>query len=217
MNNESNGRVMPVLAKTYQYLFELFVVFLGVYLAFIFTDYQEEIEEYKTRIKYYDSLVFEFKKFGEHLEAENIKIEKHVKIIEKIAKGEKPTLVPSDFYYLYKGAVVNAAFNDKNFESLDKDTLHSIIGGIPLLQLLEKKITRIEQLNQVVLYPMLMGLDSIYYKNGGGLVSSLQWYPKLVKDIQQANRTLHAIVTKNAIPGLEKQKQQMIARSFSFL
>lgn len=124
-------------------------------------------------------------------------------------------MVPSDFCYLYKGAVVNSAYNNKNFESLDKDTLYSIISGILLLQLLEKKITKIEQLNQVILFPMQMNSASIYYKDDGNLVSTLQWYPDLVKDIQQVNRKLHTIVAEHAVPQLEIQKQQMIAQSFS--
>lgn len=205
---------MSFLAHAYKYMFELFVVFMGVYLAFLFTDYQEEFEEHKTRIKYYDSLVFEFKVFAEHLESENKKIDEHVKVLERIKNGERPSLVPSDFYYLYKGPVVNSAFNSKNFESLDKSTLYSIIGGIPLLQLLEQKISRIEQLNQVVLYPMLMNTTPVYDNNNGGLVPTLQWYPILIKDIQQANRELYTIVTKLAVPQLEEQKQLMIAKSF---
>ena len=214
--NNSTKNKKNFRTKLGEYTFELFVVFLGVYLAFLFTDYQEEIEEHKTRIKYYDALVFEFKIFAEHLETENIKIEKHMSVLDDISEGTKPRLLVTDFYYLYQGAVVNSAFNSKNFESLDKDTLTSIIGGIPLLLLLDKKIAKIEQLTQAVLFPMLMKPDSVYFDTDGNLVAALQWYPELIKSLQQTNRKLHTIISKYAVPQLEQQKQKMI-KQYSFL
>ena len=38
---------------------ELVAVFVGVYLAFLFSDYQEELEDRAVRVKYYDTLILE--------------------------------------------------------------------------------------------------------------------------------------------------------------
>ncbi|MGB0495760.1 MAG: hypothetical protein ACPGJI_05330 [Kangiellaceae bacterium] len=50
-------------SRSKKYFFEFFIVFFGVYLAFVFTDYQEALRDKKIRIKYYNALIQEFEIF----------------------------------------------------------------------------------------------------------------------------------------------------------
>jgi len=187
-------------------LFEFFVVFLGVYLAFLFTDYQEAIQDKKIRIKYHSSLIFEFEVFAQHLEQEEIKLQKLLLLVEQIKQGQKPALTIAELYYLYDGSVVKAAFNDSNFGSLNQGLLQSIIEGTLLLEQLENKILRFNQLQQTLLIPLLTKESGDFYRQDAQLKPVFLWYPKLIQDIEKTNRQLHGIITEKAIPGMEQQK-----------
>ncbi len=196
-------------------VFEFIVIFLGVYLAFLFTDYQEGIKEREIRIKYYNSLIFEFQIFATHLEQEEKKLIKYSNLIEKIQQGEQPALLLTDLYYLYDGTVVRAAFNSTNFESLDEDLLQSIIRGTLLLKQLEQKISRFNQKIQTALLPIHLSANPQYYDSQGKLLPHLQWYPQLLGEIEQNNRRLHSIVMTRAIPDMERQKAKLLERLYN--
>lgn len=63
---------------------ELVVVFVGVYLAFLASDYQEELRDRDVRIKYYEALILEFETLARHLEEEHEKIRRHLAVIGEI-------------------------------------------------------------------------------------------------------------------------------------
>lgn len=204
---EKKAQVLRSFAR--KYFFEFFIVFFGVYLAFVFTDYQEALRDKKIRIKYYDSLIHEFKIFYSHLEEEQVKLDSYLKIVKSIEAGEQPKLVLTDLYYLYNGITVRAAFNSKNFEAIDEELLHSIIRGIYKLEQLEKKIRRINELQQSILYQTAAsGEISDYYSENGQLKDSLLWYPKLIKEIAKTNAILREVVKDRAIPDMERSRKE---------
>lgn len=53
-----------------KYLFEIFIVFLGVYLAFLLTDYQESLRERDIRVQHYESLTLELRMVANMLKIE---------------------------------------------------------------------------------------------------------------------------------------------------
>ncbi|MCW8878655.1 MAG: hypothetical protein OQK04_15225 [Kangiellaceae bacterium] len=191
-----------------KYLFEFFIVFLGVYLAFLFTDYQEALREKKIRIKYYESLIFEFEGFYKHLQDEGEKLEQAMLFVNRLKAGEQPNLAITDFYYLYHGIAVKTAFNSQNFEAIDEGLLKSIIGGVYQLELLEKKIKRINQMQQAILLPFVSQQKSPYTQDGK-LVDELTWYPQLIEDIYETNKLLQHIVKDRAIPDMQRGKEYL--------
>ena len=191
-----------------KYLFEFFIVFFGVYLAFLFTDYQDDLRDKKIRIKYYSALIHEFEVFAKHLIEEETKLLKYLDVVDQIEAGGQPQLISTDLYYLYNGITVRAAFNSKNFEAIDEDLLMSIIGGIYQLEILEKKIESISQLDKSVLLPLMVN-GAIYYDESGQLLEYLQWYPKLVREIHHINSLLQTIVIEQALPDLKSKKIAM--------
>ncbi len=92
---------------------EFVTVFLGVYLAFVFSDYQERLRARQIGLKYHDSLIVEFEVLARHLDQEAATLEKHLQAVDAIEQGETPDLLLSgigELYYLYRGSVVEAAF-----------------------------------------------------------------------------------------------------------
>jgi len=192
---------------------ELVIVFVGVYLAFVFADYQEELQDRAIRVKYYNSLILEFTRLDQHLEQENERIQRHLVVVAEIEEGGRPELTVSDLSYLYRGSVVAAAFNSENFESLDPDILSAIISGIPLLEYLEDRVDRFNDLTATVLLPM-KAAGAPEYNADGSLRAHLAWYPRLLREIGSANRALHEIVNDLAIPDLEQSRDELLARRF---
>lgn len=72
-------KVLEVLGKFpwtagLRYFGEFAIVFVGIYLAFLLTDYQEELRERKVRVKFYENLIREFDSLAGHLELEEQKL-----------------------------------------------------------------------------------------------------------------------------------------------
>ncbi len=195
----SPPRMRSLITK---YISEFFIIFLGVYLAFLFTDYQEALRERKIQIKYYDSLIYEFEVFYQHLNEESLKLEYYVSLVESIDAGKQPKLKTTDLYYLYNGIMVRTAFNSKNFEAIDKGLLKSIIGGTHLLEMLENKIKRLNQLQYTVLYPLYVK-NASHYDEDGSLLESLEWYPRMIREIYQINGLLKTEIRDRAIPDMK--------------
>ena len=188
---------------------ELVVVFVGVYLAFLASDYQEALEDRAIRVKYYRSMILEFEGLARHLEDEHAGILRHLAVVAEIEQGGQPDLAVGDLSYLYRGSVVAAAFDSQNFESLDDGILANIISGIPLLELLEDRVARFNAL----MLP-LQASGTPVYDSAGRLLPHLAWYPRLVREIDVANRTLHRVVVDVAIPDRDRLQEQRLSRPF---
>lgn len=191
-----------------RFALELVIVFLGVYLAFLLADYRKELQDRALGVKYHELLITEFQTVIWHLKSEEKKIEKHLDIVAEIEQGGQPDLRPSDLYYLYRGSVVDAAFDSRNFESLDTSTLKKLVTGVPLLEALEQRINRFNHLSVTVLLPAKASGAS-YYDSEGQLRPEFAWYPGLIREIAQINEQLHKVLKDVAIPDLEQSKEKI--------
>ena len=194
-----------------RFVVELVIVFVGVYLAFLLADYRDERKDLSLGVKYHELLITEFQTLAELLEWEKKKIEKHLDIVAEIEQGGQPDLLASDLYYLYRGSVLDAAFDSRNFESLDASTLRKIVTGVPLLEILEKQINRFNQLSATVLLPAKASGAS-YYDTEGQLRPEFAWYPGLIREIAQFNGRLYKVIKEEAIPDLEQSKEKIEER-----
>lgn len=194
-------------------LLELAVVFLGVYLAFLFTDYQEEQRDRAVRVKYHDALILEFQVMVHLLERERVKIDRHLAVVREIGEGARPDLplgAGNDLEFTYRGDVIAAAFDGGNFESLRPKILRNIIHGVPALEILRQRIDRLNRLTATVMLPM----HGNQYDEGGTLRPELQWYPVLVGEIDQANLQLLEVLRDQAIPDLEQSRNELAQGMF---
>ncbi len=189
---------------------ELVIVFLGVYLAFLFNGYQERLHERSIQLQYYESLILEFQVLYAHLDQENGKLQKHLAVVAEIEEGGQPDLLPSDLYYLYRGSVLEAAFNGTNFASLSKYVVSNIIGGTPLLETLEETVDQLNQLTVTVLLPAQITATDFYDEQG--LKAAFSWYPRLIGEIHTTNRNLTMAVGERAIPTLKEDRDELAAQ-----
>ena len=194
------------------YAAELLVVFLGVYLGFLVTDYQEELREREVRAKYYDSLILEFKTLVAHLDAEHSKIERHLAVVAEIEQGGQPDLPHIDLdqsAYGERASVLTAAFAGRNFEALDFGILRNIILGLPGLDMLRARVGRLNELSVSVLEPLRADTTRGFYDVEGSLRPELAWYPRLIGEVDQINRELRAVVAESAIPDIEQDRDDL--------
>lgn len=182
-----------------RFALELVGVFLGVYLAFLFADHRDELKDRALGVKYHELLIIEFQTLAELLQWEKKKIEKYQDIVAEIEQGGQPDLLASDLYYFYRGSVLDAAFDSRNFESLNASTLRKIVTGLPALEILEKQINQFNQLSATVLLPAKASGAS-YYNSEGQLRPEFAWYPDLIREIAQITEQLHKVIKDVAIP-----------------
>lgn len=191
-----------------RFALELVIVFLGVYLAFLFADHRDELKDRALGVKYHELLIIEFQTFVDYLKSEEKKLEKYLDIVAEIEQGGQPDLLASDLYYLYRGSVLDAAFDSRNFESLDAPTLKKIVNGLPAVEILEKQINRFNQLSATMLLPTKAS-GAGYYDSEGQLRPEFAWYPDLIREIAQFNEQLLRVLEELAIPDLEQSKAKV--------
>ena len=198
------------LSKTdfVRYSLSFVIVFGGVYLAFLLSDFQEELRKGEARLKYYDSLIHEFELLKGHLGNEERKLGKHVAVLEEIEQGNRPLISVSDLSYLFSGGVIDAALEGANFASLDSRILANIVRGRPLLEALEQRINMLNQLT-AELMPVQLAYENCCYDQEGRLLPLLSWYPELVGEIREYNRILQMVITENALLDIEKGKAEL--------
>lgn len=191
-----------------KYLFEIFIVFLGVYLAFLLTDYQESLRERDIRVQHYESLALELRLLANVLKFEENKLHAHMKVVEEINQGNRPRIPPSDLLFVYTGSLVESAFNSRHFEALDSDIVREIIQGSFGLKLLEEQIDSFNK-KATVLLPTLANHEQCCYGEDGQLLNHWQWYPRIVQEIYELNQQAYKGITENAIPDLRENIRKM--------
>ena len=195
-------------ADAFRYLVEFLIVFVGIYLAFLLTDYQEEFRERELQVKYYESLILEFKALAAHLDGEEPKILRHLAIVDEIEQGNRPIIPVSNLVFAFQDGVVDAAFSGRNFEALDNGILGAIITGRPALEALDRNIRMLNGLTAELL-PIQMSEEDCCYDEEGNLLPLLEWYPHLTREIYAINRQLRVVVVERAIPDLEQSMQAL--------
>lgn len=74
-------------------------------------------------------------------------------------------------------------------------------------------IDRLNRLMLTVLPPLEASGEGRYYDPQGRLLPQLQWYPRLIREIHLANRTLHTVLVDDAIPDLRQRRVDLEHRS----
>lgn len=197
------SRIKTASSHIPRLLLELTVVFIGVYLAFLLTDYQEELEKQDIRMKFFESLIFEFETVVYHLDAEERNMLTHLSTMEKISQGAQPRIPARSLYYPVPGLVVAAAFDSRNFESLTIETIANIVEATPYLESLKQKINTFNELLIGLLRAQESNVNCCY--NGEGeLLEHYRWYPDLLMEIHELNREIKKTILETAIPDLQK-------------
>lgn len=196
------------ISEVLRYAFELFIFFIGVYLAFVLTDYQEEIRERETQVKYYESLIYEIDAIIGHLDVEELKLKRHFTVLEEIEKASKPHIPVSDLNLLHRGLVISSAFESQHFQALDIRTIQQLVFGLPGLDSLDQYVRSFNELSANLLI-LQINVDSCCYDADGMLLPHLEWYPRLVRAIHKRNRAIRVGFVERALPEIRKAKEDL--------
>lgn len=194
------GRNLPFFA------IELVVVFVGVYLAFLLGNRQEEASEREIALKYRDALICDFEMLASSLRSEEQKLRRHLEVVKEIEEGLRPDIPVGEFYHLHDDLLLQAGFDSQNFESLDERLVVNLVRGRFALRSVGQPVERLNALMDHVLLPMHSGGNQGYYDGDGELLPHLEPYPRLVRQILRANLTLQAIVRGDALPSLKLER-----------
>lgn len=197
------SRIKTASSHIPRLLLELAVVFIGVYLAFLLTDYQEELEKQDIRVKFFESLIFEFETVVKYLDEEERNMLTHLSTMEKISQGTQPRIPARSLYYPVPGLVVAAAFDSRNFESLTTETIVNIVEATPYLESLKQKINTFNELLVGLLRAQESNVNCCY-NSEGELEDHYSWYPDLLVEIHELNREIKKTILETAIPDLQK-------------
>ena len=196
------------LSEVLRYLFELFIFFIGVYLAFLLTDYQDERREREIQVKYYESLIYEIDAIIGHLDGEERKLKAHLAVLDEMEKGSKPHIPVSDLNLLHRGLVIGSAFESQHFEALDTRIIQQIVFGMPALDSLDQYVRSFNDLSPSLLV-LQLDRDSCCYDEDGTLLPHLEWYPRLVNDIHKHNRQIRVGFVERALPEIRLAKEKL--------
>lgn len=187
----------------WRYGLEFVIVFLSVYLAFVLTDYQEQLREREIQVKFYDNLVIELEAMVHHLDDEEETLAAYAGIVEEIERGNRPVIPAGELYHLFEGGVARAALDGGNFEWLDVALLENITGIRPLLEALGQRAILFNRLT-ADLAPLQLGGANCCYNVEGQLLPHMSWYPRLIEEMYGLNRGIHEYLVDGAIPEIER-------------
>ena len=197
-------KVMTASSHIPRLFVELAVVFIGVYLAFLLTDYQEELEKGEIRVKFYESLIVELSGVVQHLEEEEEgNMLWHTSTREEIGKGNRPKIPAFPLNYAIPASLLTAAFDSRNFESLNTPTINNIVQLTPIIESLKQKVYSFNNLLVSLLAAQKSDEDCCYDTHGNILEDHI-WYPRLVKEIYDLNEEIREIILDKAIPDLRE-------------
>lgn len=137
-------KFQSALARYKKILLELFIVFLGVYLAFQLNSYKEGREADKLQRNYYEIMLHELNSNLSEITASKKHIDEYlIELKANIEKGEDPQVAPLLAVNLENNMLaLKSAFENGHFENLNARYISNLSLGSNLLSRVAKLINR---------------------------------------------------------------------------
>ena len=185
-----------------RFLFELFIVFIGVYGAFVLNNYQQREREQKIRESYFVSFRSELRQLiGSIRQTEN-RINNEIEALEKYTDSlKKQPFFPLTLNFKQSLLITQAGFNDDVFIQLSQDLALSLTGGYDFVKSLEQRAERFNALSQNKLSGLSWG---DLFDSQGKLKTEHQWYRREL-DILKANfERVGSMMENDAAPFVDR-------------
>lgn len=195
------------LKKLPTYLFELLVVFVGVYAAFALNNYRESQKAIASQIKFAESFRAEIEYNGKYAQLLKHELDSIADQLEKdIEAGLRPPLDPIPQLRLSVGTfITRAAFNENHFEAIDQQFLFNISQGVVLFDDIQNQIELFHQKAREQLYVS----EPDFYLPSGQLKPEYRWYLDDLKNLRFLFKRLEYAIEKGAIPGTDSLIQKL--------
>lgn len=182
-----------------RFLFELIIVFIGVYGAFELNSYQQGLREDKIRKNYFISFKSELTKLISNIQHAESEIDAELNTIAVSANSEN-SFLPLYIDFIESLLITQAGFNDDVFVQLDPGLASSLVGGYDQVKLLENKIAQYHNHTSTLLGLKLSDL----YDRSGTLKAEYGWYLKELNQLKKHLSQLGTMMQSQALPAVDK-------------
>lgn len=189
------------------FLFELLIVFIGVYGAFELNRYQQSSREAKVEINYLTAFMSELNNIRSHAVKQKEKVTGLIARHEAAAEaGTTPKLTPPNLYFYHGLLITQMGLSDDVFVQLSPGLATSLSGGYDFIQEL---ITRIKDFNDLCNDRLISDSPIDFYDSQGQVKEAFGWYLKGLKTIENELNTLLSIIDDGAMPATEQLLQDL--------
>ena len=189
------------------FLFELLIVFIGVYGAFELNRYQQSARETKVEINYLTAFMSELNNIRSQTVSLKSKVTSLIARHEAAMEaGTTPKLTPPNLYFYHGLLITQIGLSDDVFVQLSPGLATSLSGGYDFIQ---KLITRIKDFNDLCNTRLISDRPLNFYDGDGKLKPSYSWYLKGLKTIDSELNTLLGVIEEGAIPATEQLLKEL--------
>ncbi|GAB5526342.1 MAG: hypothetical protein Roseis2KO_42140 [Roseivirga sp.] len=181
-----------------KFLFELFIVFIGVYGAFELNRYQESLREKRIKESYFKSFQSELSELSGDIKRSKRLIDQRVAEIDTaMANAERFLPRPLNLYFDPQMLITRAGFNDDVFTQLGAGLSTSLSGGFENV----RKVSQMTENFNIKCNMHLIASSPIsFFDRNDKLKPQFQWYVQDLKALQSSFAQLSGMIENQALP-----------------
>lgn len=184
-----------------RFIFELFIVFIGVYGAFELNRYQQNKRENTIKQNYFITFNSELRKLIADIRNAEKSVVTEMQELESYndSLAERP-FIPAFVSFRQSLLITQAGFNDDVFVQLDPSLASSLTGGYDYVKSLENMVDVFNQTSASKLSGLLW--KDLFDRNNN-LKDEFFWYQSRLKLLQSNFRFIGDMMENQAVPAVE--------------
>lgn len=184
-----------------RFIFELFIVFIGVYGAFELNRYQQNKRENTIKQNYFITFNSELRKLIADIRNAEKSVVTEMQELESYhdSIAERP-FIPAFVSFRQSLLITQAGFNDDVFVQLDPSLASSLTGGYDYVKSLENMVDVFNQTSASKLSGLLW--KDLFDRNNN-LKDEFFWYQSRLKLLQSNFRFIGDMMENQAVPAVE--------------
>lgn len=180
------------------FIFELIIVFVGVYGAFELNRLQEHQREQRIKLNYFNSFKSELVKLTYDIRySQRIIDRKLEKIDSTFTAGGQPKLAPLKLSFVAPMLITKAGFNDDVFTQMSAELSASLGGGYDNVQEVSKLA---DEFNEACTLHLLSKDQKTFFDMNGLLKPEYQWYYDDLRMLKARFDNLYQMINEGALP-----------------
>ena len=182
-------------------VFELLIVFAGVYGAFVVSDFQDQQRAKRARIAFLQTFREDLVRMDRQMVIPRMQVLDSLIVFYEsaMAAGKKPELkFHPTIDFTSTMLVVRAAFNSDYLENIEREHIVSISQGSNLITLIEKKSDVFQNECRRWFHGPSYTNDD-FYDRSGRLKPGMQWYLDDMKELRHLLQILDIAIMQGAV------------------
>ena len=189
------------------FIFELVIVFVGVYGAFELNRYQEHQREQKLKVNYFNSFQSELVKLSSDIHTNQRVIDRKLHELDSAwAAGGQPELTPLKIYFGAQMLITKAGFNDDVFTQMSANLSASLSGGYDHVQAVSQQA---REFNQTCRMHLISNRPIEFYDRQGKLKPQFNWYVEDLRTLKFYFDRLDQMITQGALPATREVLKEL--------